>query len=79
MDRKIFITGNSLVVSLPREYLKLLGLQVGSKVNVAVDLEEKRIIIEQAQPLLADMDATCVRQVNDFIEQYRPALEALAE
>ena len=79
MVRKIFKTGNSFVISLPREYLQLLGLQEGSEVTVAVDQDERRIVIEPAQPHLADIDATFAQQVNDFIEQYRPALEALAE
>ena len=79
MVRKIFKTGNSFVISLPRESLQLLGLQEGSEVNVTVDQDEGRIIIERAQPVLADIDATFAQQVNDFIEQYRPALEALAK
>ncbi|HIE54612.1 MAG TPA: AbrB/MazE/SpoVT family DNA-binding domain-containing protein, partial [Chromatiaceae bacterium] len=76
--RKIFKTGNSFVIFLPRESLQLLGLQEGSEVNVAVDQDEGRIIIEQAQPPLADIDTEFARQLNDFIEQYRPALESLA-
>ena len=79
MVRKIFKTGNSFVVSLPRESLQLLGLHEGSEVNVVVDQDEGRIIIERAQPTLADIDATFAQQLNDFIEQYRPALEALAK
>ena len=79
MVRKIFKTGNSLVISLPRESLQLLGLLEGSEVNVAVDQDEGRIIIERAHPLLTDIDATFAQQLNDFIEQYRPALESLAK
>ena len=79
MVRKIFKTGNSFVISLPRESLQILGLQEGSEVNVAVDQDEGRIIIERAQPNLADIDPTFAQQLNDFIEQYRPALEALAK
>ena len=56
MVRKIFKTGNSLVISLPRESLQLLGLLEGSEVNVAVDQDEGRIIIERAHPLLTDID-----------------------
>ena len=79
MVRKIFKTGNSFVISLPRESLQLLGLQEGSEVNVAVDQDEGHIIIERAHPLLADIDPTFANQLNEFIEQYRPALEALAK
>ena len=79
MVRKIFKTGNSFVISLPRESLQQLGLQEGSEVNVAVDQEEGRIIIERAQTPLADIDAEFAQQLNEFIENYRPALEALAK
>ena len=79
MVRKIFRTGNSFVISLPRESLQLLGLQEGSEVNVAVDQDEGRIVIERAHPPLADIDVTFARQLDDFIEEYRPALETLAQ
>ncbi len=79
MIRKIFKTGNSFVISLPRELLQLLGLQEGSEVNVAVNQDEGRIIIERVQPPLAEIDARFAQQLDDFIEAYRPALEALAK
>lgn len=79
MVRKIFKTGNSLVISLPKESIQLLGLHEGSEVSVAVDQEEGRIVIEPAASSLADIDETFAQQLDDFIEQYRPALEALAK
>ena len=79
MIRKIFKTGNSFVVSLPRESLQQLGLQEGSEVNIVVDQDKEQITIERAHPILTDIDATFSQQLNDFIEQYRPALEALAK
>ena len=79
MVRKIFKTGNSLVISLPRESLQRLGLQEGSEVNVIVDEDNGRIVIEPLRPPLADIDATFAQQLDDFIETYRPALEALAK
>ena len=78
MMRKIFKTGNSLVITLPEDSLHLLGLQEGSEVSVAVDQNQGRIIIEPAQPQLTTIDPTFTQQLNDFIDQYRPALEALA-
>jgi antitoxin MazE len=78
MKRRIFKTGNSLVISLPRETLISLGLQEGSKVWVTVDEERGRIIIEPLRASLADIDPAFARQLDDFIDRYRPALEALA-
>jgi putative addiction module antidote len=79
MVRKIFMTGNSLVISLPKESIKQLGLQEGSEVTVLVEAEEGRLIIEPAKQKVADIDPEFARQLNDFIKQYRPALEALAK
>lgn len=79
MMRKIFKSGNSLVISLPKESLQRLGLEEGSEVNVTMEEESGRIVIEPRRSSLADIDATFAQQLDDFIETYRPALEALAE
>jgi len=79
MVRKIFKTGNSLVVSLPKEMMQLIGLQEGSEISVIVDEGKGWIILEPAKPQVAGIDAEFAQQLNDFIEQYRPALEALAK
>lgn len=80
MVRKIFKSGNSLVVSLPKESMEVLGLHEGSEVSVAVDTDKGRIIIERSATELADdIDVEFANQLDDFIEKYRPALEALAK
>ena len=47
MARKVFRSGNSLVVSLPRDAIELLGLGEGSEVIVEVDRDEGRVVIHQ--------------------------------
>lgn len=81
MQRKIFRSGNSMVVSLPKDYLELVGLEEGAKVSVIVDENENNIIISPITPkLIAEgVDEEFARQVSEFIERYRPALEALAK
>jgi len=78
MVRKVFRAGNSLVVSLPKESIQALGLQEGSEVTVDVMPGQKEIVIKLAETSLAEIDETFAQQVADFIEQYKPALEALA-
>ncbi len=80
MLRKVFKTGNSLVVSLPKDALDALGIQEGADVSVDLDKEGRQIVITPLEMPLASagVDETFARQVADFIEQYRPALEALA-
>ncbi|MFN2141315.1 MAG: AbrB/MazE/SpoVT family DNA-binding domain-containing protein [Candidatus Promineifilaceae bacterium] len=79
MVRKVFKAGNSLVVSLPKESIQALSLQEGSEVSVEVDPERQEIIIKVAESSLAGINETFAQQVADFIEQYKPALETLAQ
>lgn len=79
MVRKIFKTGNSMVVSLPKDILDDLRLTEGAEVEVEIDRQEGRIIISPTKPPdLPGVDEEFAQQVAQFIDQYRPALEALA-
>jgi len=78
--RKIFKTRNSLVVSLPKEFVQQAGLREGSEVSIVVDPDSKQITIEAAAPPVEDgVDAEFAQQLDTFIDLYRPALEALAK
>jgi antitoxin MazE len=77
MLRKIFKTGNSMVVSLPREVLEPLGVSDGSEVSVA--LEDGKIVIRPMQQTVPGVDEEFARQLAEFIDEYRPALESLAK
>lgn len=81
MRRKICAIGNSRGVSLPVEVLEKLKLAVGSEVEVQLDEEHGRIVIEPVRRLEVPegVDVEFALQVNEFIEQYRPALKKLAE
>src|SRR3990172_8746774 len=79
MVRKIFKTGNSLVVALPRDVLERLALAEGAEVTVDLDSDGRRIVIAPAERRTAGVDETFARQVAEVIEAYRPALEALAK
>ena len=78
MSRRIFRSGNSSVVSLPRGFLEPLNLGLGSQVSVSLDKELGVIVVAPMGRALPGVDAEFGRQVAEFIEQYRPALEALA-
>jgi antitoxin component of MazEF toxin-antitoxin module len=77
MLRKIFKTGNSLVVSLPGQILDALELSSGSDVSVA--LEDGKIIIRPMRQVVPGVDEDFARQSAEFIDEYRPALQALAK
>ena len=81
MVRKVFKTGNSTVISIPKEVLEYLELKEGMEVSVDLDREKRQIVIAlMGKPLaIAGVDEVFTRQVAEFIEQYRPALEALSK
>jgi putative addiction module antidote len=78
MLRKIFRTGNSTVVSIPREMLENLGVKDGSDVSLELDAVTHQIVIRPVERSIVGVDEAFARQVADFIDEYRPALEALA-
>lgn len=80
MLRKIFRTGNSIVVSIPKNILDELQLSEGEDVSVELDSQQRQIVISPVEKEIpTGIDETFARQVDDFIEKYRPALEALAK
>lgn len=81
MKRRLFKTGNSVVISLPKEILDGLGLAYGENVSLELDRQKKRIIITPVEKpqVVAGVDENFAHQVNEFIEQYLPALEELAK
>ena len=78
MIRKVFKTDNSIVVALPKEMLDALHLVEGGEVSVKLDADQRQIVIAPSAPAADGVDVEFARQVADFIESYRPALEALA-
>lgn len=79
MLRKVFKTGNSIVVSLPKEVIEPLGVTEGGNVSVELDRQNRQIVIRPVElPIAGTIDEGFARQVAEFIEEYRPALEALS-
>ena len=81
MLRKVFRTGNSTVVSLPKDVIDPLGVRDGSDVSEELDREHHQIIIRPVdKPIAAaGVDEDFARQVSEFIAEYRPALNSLAK
>ena len=79
MTRKIFKSGSSLVITLPKDMLAYLQLGEGDKVHLSLDPERGQIVITPAEipTETPAVDREFAGQVADFIEKYRPALEEL--
>jgi len=55
-----------------------MGLREGSEVSVAFDRQTQQLRLWAGSADAADVDAEFARELAEFIEQYRPALLALA-
>lgn len=81
MLRKICPIGNSQGISIPKDILEKLHLEIGSAVEIELDEKNRKIVIEAkaGRPEDTGLDREFTSQVNDFIKKYRPALNALAK
>lgn len=81
MEQRLFKTGNSGVISLPKEILDGLGLSEGKNVSLELDRQRRRLILTPVdKPLaIAGVDGEFAWQIDEFIKHYRPALEELAK
>jgi antitoxin component of MazEF toxin-antitoxin module len=79
MVTKLQQTEHGVMVVLPAEALETLGLTADSEVSISLKPEQGQIIITPKAELLPGIDQEFARQVTEFIDQYRPALEALAK
>ena len=81
MRRKIFKTGNSLVVSIPKDAIEEMQISEGTVVNVYYDRVTNKLIVEtvDTDQEAKGIDEEFEQQVSEFIEQYRPALDELAK
>jgi len=75
---KLQQTEQGIMLLLPEEVLTTLGLSDDAEVSVTVDPKQNQIIITPAMASLPDIDSEFAQQVSEFIDRYRPALEALA-
>lgn len=80
MERKIEKFKGDLIVKLPKKYVEALGLDAGDEVFISLDQANNRMVISPIGSQLTDVgiDETFAKQVADFIERYKPALEQLA-
>ncbi|TAN61858.1 AbrB/MazE/SpoVT family DNA-binding domain-containing protein [bacterium] len=81
MLRKICPIGNSQGISIPKNILEKLNLEIGSQVEVELDKKRTKLTIKATSEKtgIEAIDMKFASQVNDFIKKYRPALKALAK
>ncbi len=75
--RRLFKVGKSLVLEIPEEVLLALDMAEGDELVIELDPRLGRILIAKAGEY-SGIDEEFASEVDDFIEEYRPALEVLA-
>ena len=79
MVQKVFKTGDHMAIALPKALTDILELGEGSEVSIELDQTQRHIVIAPLKTVADGVDAAFAKQVADFIQAYRPALEALAQ
>jgi len=81
MQRKVYKSGNSLVISLPKDAIEEMRISEGSLISVYYDRATKKLIVEpiKANQTVEGVDEEFAKQVSEFIEEYKPALDELAK
>ena len=81
LTQKLYKNGNSVAVTIPKEYLQELGLRDGSKVMVDQDPEAGIIIISKksAKKNSSKISPEFLNWLDTFNKEYAPALKELAK
>lgn len=78
MQQKVIRIGSSAGVTLSNAALSVLGVAIGDHVSVTVRPGTKTIVISRPGDPVA-RDEEIIAFTKEFIERYRPALEALRD
>ena len=80
MAQKVIQIGSSIGVTIPKDMAEQMKIHVGDAVEVNVNKAEGSLsVVPSAQKRKASVDRELVNWIEDAIERYRPALEALAD
>lgn len=74
----LYKNGNSVAVTIPRQYLEELDLKEGSEVVVEKQGKELRIMSKK-HTLAEDIDPKFMQMVDEFITEHEDVLKKLAK
>lgn len=78
LTQKLYKNGNSVAVTIPKEYLEDLNLKPGTLVVVKKEGDEL-IVTSKKKNLASDVDIKFAKQVEEFINDHQDVLQKLAE
>lgn len=77
LTQKLYKNGNSIAVTIPKQYLEDLDLHDGSQ--VVVDKRGDQLIIASKKKVITNgLDQEFVTQVDEFMKDHHDTLEKLA-
>ena len=77
MTQKVLKVGSSAAMTISKESLKKLRLKIGDELEV--ETKADMMIVRSAKKAVTRRDDEIITWTKKFIEQYRPALKALAK
>lgn len=77
LSQTLYKNGNSIAVTIPRQYLEQLQLKEGSEVIVEKKGDELRIK-SKAKTLASDVNPKFMKMVDEFINTHEDVLKTLA-
>ena len=77
LTQTLYKNGNSIAVTIPRQFLEELNLKEGSKIVVERQGKELRIISKN-NILAAGVDLKFIKTLDEFVENHEDVLQALA-
>ncbi len=77
LTQKLYRNGNSLAVTIPRQYLEDLKLKEGSEIVVEKEGDSLRIAAKK-NILASDVDTKFMKMLDSFITDHEDVLQELA-
>lgn len=75
--RKLFKAGNSVVVSIPGDIMKVLGLSDGSHVSMEVNREKRELVLKPVITKKSNLSVDFIRIVDKLFVDYDYQLRRL--
>lgn len=77
LTQKLYKNGNSVAVTIPKDYLKALNLRDGSLVVVKKQAQGV-VITPKAKTLAKEVDSKFMKMVDEFVNEHQDVLQKLA-
>lgn len=78
LTQKLYKSGNSIAVTVPKEYLEELNLKAGTQVEVKRRGQEL-VLTPKSKPMAVGVDQKFAKMVDDFINEHEDVLRELSQ